>query len=81
MTIVGPVLNMVVVSHDEEGAPFWIWLSYISFLLRLFTVPVEPSRFATMLVTTRGYKVGGRSCTTYILSHDLSSSPRLLPYD
>jgi hypothetical protein len=27
-----------------------------------------------------GYKVGGRSCATYIFLHDLPPSPRLHPY-
>jgi hypothetical protein len=27
-----------------------------------------------------GFKVDGHSCATYILLHDLPSSPHLLPY-
>jgi hypothetical protein len=42
-----------------------------SFLLCLFTVPVELSRFASSVITPRGYKTGDRSCATYILPYDL----------
>jgi hypothetical protein len=45
-----------------------------------FIVLVETSRFASV-ATTRGYKVGSRSCTTYILLHNLSSSLHLIPYN
>jgi hypothetical protein len=51
------------------------------FLLRLFTTPVEPSRLASSIATLWGNKAGNHSCATYILSHDLSLSPHLLPYD
>jgi hypothetical protein len=51
------------------------------FLLRLFTVPAEPSCFASSVVTPRGYKAGGSSYATYIFPDDLPPSPRLLPYD
>jgi hypothetical protein len=51
-----------------------------SFLLCLFTARAEPSRFASLVTTSWGYKIGGHSCATYILPHDLPISPRLLPY-
>jgi hypothetical protein len=50
------------------------------FLLHLFTAHVEPRCFTTSVATPWGYKAGDRSCITYILPHDLPSSPRLLPY-
>jgi hypothetical protein len=53
----------------------------ISFLLRLFIAPIEPSCFASSVATLRGYKDVGCSCTTDILPHDLPSSPCLVPYD
>jgi hypothetical protein len=46
----------------------------------IFTVPVDPSRFASSVVTLWGYKVGGHSYTTYIFPDDLPLSPTLLPY-
>jgi hypothetical protein len=46
----------------------------------IFTMPTEPSHFASLVVTLWGYKAGGRSCATYILLHDLPPSPRLIPY-
>jgi hypothetical protein len=43
-------------------------------------MPIEPSRFASLVVTSWDYKAGGRSYTTYIFPHDLPSSLCLLPY-
>jgi hypothetical protein len=40
---------------------------------------IEPSRFASLVVTSWDYKAGGRSYTIYIFSHDLPSSLCLLP--
>jgi hypothetical protein len=74
---------------------FWIWLPYPVMyrthrmrtqmmrkiiLLRLFTVLVEPSCFASSVVTPRGYKASGHSCATCIFLHNLPPSLRLLPY-
>jgi hypothetical protein len=49
-------------------------------LPRFFTVLVEPSRFASLVVTLWGYKEGGCSCATYIFPHDIPPFLRLLPY-
>jgi hypothetical protein len=49
-------------------------------LLRFFTVPVEPSSFASSVVTPWGYKAGGFSYATYNFPHDLPPSLHLLPY-
>jgi hypothetical protein len=46
-----------------------------------FTVPTEPSCFASSVVTQRGYKAGDRSYATYIFPYDLPLSPHLLPDD
>jgi hypothetical protein len=50
------------------------------FLLCPFTASAEPSCFASSVATPRDYKAGDHSCATYILLHNLPSSPRLLPY-
>jgi hypothetical protein len=47
----------------------------------VFTASVEPSRFASSVVTPRGYKTSGRSYAIYIFPHDLPPSLRLLSYD
>jgi hypothetical protein len=43
----------------------------------VFTSPfyraAEPSRFASSVITPRGYKVGRRSYATYIFPHDIPS--------
>jgi hypothetical protein len=52
----------------------------IVFTACLITVPAEPSHFASSVGTPRGYKVGGRSCASYIFPYDLPPSPRQLPY-
>jgi hypothetical protein len=44
----------------------------------LFTIPVEPSRFASRCLTSWGHKAGGRSYATYILPHDIP--PFLFPF-
>jgi hypothetical protein len=46
----------------------------------IFTASVVCSRVASSVGTPRGYKADGHSCATYILLHDLPSSPGLLPY-
>jgi hypothetical protein len=45
-----------------------------------YMVPAEPSRFASSVITPRGYNAGSSSCATYIFPHDLPLSPNLLPY-
>jgi hypothetical protein len=51
----------------------------------VFTSPfyraAEPSRFASSVITPRGYKVGRRSYATYIFPHDIPPFLCLLPYD
>jgi hypothetical protein len=47
----------------------------------IFTVPMEPSRFASSVVTPQGYKACDLSYTIYIFSHVLPLSPHLLPYN
>jgi hypothetical protein len=46
----------------------------------VFTAPAELSRFASTVATLLGYNIGGRTYATYILPHNLSSSPHFLPY-
>jgi hypothetical protein len=79
----------------QSWDPFWIQLPYpmIYRVHRLrsrmmckiiftvpFYVPAKPIRFASLVVTPRGYKVGGHSYTTYIFPLDLPPSLCLLPY-
>jgi hypothetical protein len=51
----------------------------------IFTTPFYcaygASRFASSVVTTRGYKADDCSYATYIFPHDLPPSPHLLPDD
>jgi hypothetical protein len=49
-------------------------------ILRLFTTPMEPSHFASSVITPQGYKAGGHSYATYLFPHDLPLSPCFLPY-
>jgi hypothetical protein len=63
----GPILDTVAVSRDVEGA---------SFLLRLFIVCAEASRFASSVATPWGYKVGSHSCTNLC---PLARSPIVSP--
>jgi hypothetical protein len=51
------------------------------FLLCFFTEAVELSRFASSVVTLRGYKTGARSYATYIFLHNLPPSLHRLPHD
>jgi hypothetical protein len=46
----------------------------------VFTAPMELGRFASSVITPRGYTAGGGSCATYIFPHNLPLSPRFLPY-
>jgi hypothetical protein len=46
----------------------------------IFTTPTEPNSFASSVVTPRGYKVGDRSCATYIFPHNIPPLLHLLPY-
>jgi hypothetical protein len=45
-----------------------------------FITPVEPSLFASSVITPQGNKAGGHSCITYIILHDLPSSACFLPF-
>jgi hypothetical protein len=79
MTIVGPILDTVAISHDVEGVLYkesgW---RINSFLLRLFAAPALPSRFASWVVTPLGYKAGSRSyvqpMSSRTISHHLPTS-------
>jgi hypothetical protein len=80
---------------QQSWDPFWIRLPYpvmyrahhvrswmmckIIFTAPFF-VPVERSRFASFVVTPRGYKAGGLSCATYISAYDLPQSLHLFSY-
>jgi hypothetical protein len=50
------------------------------FLLWLFTMPVDPTHFASSIITPQGYKDGGRSYATYVFPHNFPPSHRFLPY-
>jgi hypothetical protein len=62
-TIVGPILDKVVVSHDVEGASCeelgWRVNSY---LLDPFTAPVRACRLDASVVAPRDYKASGCAC-------------------
>jgi hypothetical protein len=75
----GPILDTVVISHDVGGMLYEDSGDAYSFLLCLYTAPVETRHFATLVTTPQGYKASSHSCTTYIFSHDLPPSPHLLP--
>jgi hypothetical protein len=81
---VSPLKSKLWQTTRQSWDPFWIRLPMskvrkIIFTMP-FTMPVEPSSFAYSVVTSRGYKAGGHSSTTYIFSHDLPLPPRLRPY-
>jgi hypothetical protein len=77
--IMGPILDMVVVSHDVEGVSCdELGWRVNSCLLRLFSVFAGARRFASSVVTPQGYKARGCSCTqptsSYMISHRLPTS-------
>jgi hypothetical protein len=78
-TIVGPILDTIVVSHDVEGTSCEELGWHINLcLLHLFTVPVWARHFASSVVKPQGYKTGGHPCTqptsSHMSSHHLNAS-------
>jgi hypothetical protein len=72
----GAILGTVVVSRDIEGTSYEELGWHINLcLLRLFIAPARAHRFASLVVTPRGYKAGGRPYaqpTSYrMISHHL----------
>jgi hypothetical protein len=59
----GPILDTVAVSHDVVGTSCEElgWRVNMC-LLHPFTTHVRAHRFASSVVTPRGYKAGGRPC-------------------
>jgi hypothetical protein len=71
--IMGPILDMIVVSHDVEGVSCEELGWHVnSCLLGHFTAPARARRFASSVVTPRGYKAGGRSYVQHTSSHMIS---------
>jgi hypothetical protein len=67
------ILDIVVVSHNVEGASYEEsrWHAN-SFLLHLFTVSAKTCCFASSVVTPRGYKADDCSCVQPMSSHMIS---------
>jgi hypothetical protein len=62
-SIMGPVLDTVVVSHDVVGASCEKLGWHVNMcLLHPFTVPIRARLFTSSVVTPQGYKVGGLPC-------------------
>jgi hypothetical protein len=62
--ILGPILDMVAVSCNVEGASFDKLGWHInSCLIHLFTAPARAGHFASLVVTPQGYKASGHHCT------------------
>jgi hypothetical protein len=76
----GSILDTVTISHDvvDTSVEELGWCVNMC-LLRPFTAPLRDHRFASSVVTPRGYKVGGRLTQTYVLSNELLMPPHLLP--
>jgi hypothetical protein len=79
LVIIGPILDTVVVSHDVAGTSCEELGWHVNFMFTtLFTMPARPSRFASSVVTPRGYKANGCSCVQPIsyrtISHRLPAS-------
>jgi hypothetical protein len=61
-TIMRPILDTIAVFHDVDGVSYEeLGWCINSFILCLFTVPTKPCHFASLVVTPRCYKAGGRS--------------------
>jgi hypothetical protein len=54
-TIMGPVLDIVIISHDVEGARAGVGVA----CELMFTASVRACHFASLVVTPQGYKAGG----------------------
>jgi hypothetical protein len=77
--ILGPILDTVVISHDVEGTSCEELGWHVnSCLLRPFPTSVRAHRFASSVVTPRGYKAGGCPCTN-LCPHAQSSIASLAP--
>jgi hypothetical protein len=62
-SIMGAILNTVVVSHDVAGVSCEELGWHVNMcLLHPFTMPVMAYRFTSSVVTPRGHKVGNRPC-------------------
>jgi hypothetical protein len=73
LVIMGPILDMVVISHDVEGASCGESRWCInSCLLPLFIALATARRFASSVVTPWGYKASGRSYAQFISSRTIS---------
>jgi hypothetical protein len=60
----GPILDIIAISHDVAGVPSEELGCHVNMCLMYhFTALVRVCHFACSVVTPRGYKVGGRSCT------------------
>jgi hypothetical protein len=76
----GPILDMVAISHAVVGASCEELERCVNMgLLHPFTAPVRAHYFASSAVTPQGYKPGAHA-HAYVLSHELLSPPRLCPY-
>jgi hypothetical protein len=63
-TIMGPVLDTVSISHTVVGTSREEMERHVNMgLLFPFTMLVRARRFASSVLTLRGYKDGGRPCT------------------
>jgi hypothetical protein len=72
-SIMGPILNTVVVSHDVAGVSCEELGWHVNMcLLHPFTMPVMACHFTSSVVTPRGHKVGNRPCVNL---HPLARSP------
>jgi hypothetical protein len=77
--IMGPILDIVVIFHDVEGASCEeLGWRVKSCLLHLFTAPTRARRFASSIVTPHGYQAGGHPCaqpmSSRMISHHLMAS-------
>jgi hypothetical protein len=73
LVIVRPILDMVAISHDVEGAScVELGWRINSCLLCFFTTPAKARHFASLVVTPQEYKADGRSCTKPMSSHMIS---------
>jgi hypothetical protein len=64
MTIMGPILDMIVVSCAVVGTSCEELGRRVNMgLLRCFTAPIRAHHFASSIVTPSGYKADGHPCT------------------
>jgi hypothetical protein len=73
LAILGSVLDTVAISHDVNDTSCEELMWHVkSCLLHIFTAPARARRFASSIVTLRGYKVGKCPCTQPTSSHMIS---------